>query len=305
MIVLLALGAYRALWSRHPSEPPAPGITLEAQLMNPFHRRLASRVWLTRLAAHVEQAIGGIPEFQTAEGHGILRSKHDAERYMGDSSLVRYYFAVDVLVQRRDSATEHDRYTAQVKYLPHRDWIQIHDEVVETCEMRTRQAEEEAARRRGEAANFEQLRAALNGREAIFIAKGVLRVRVSGIQYDPERRRGGTTIEEIPTAGLGRTMFHRRRPDRTVPLTWGIAGGYLPAFTDDEWTMGCDGWSLYFAPSIVAGVVDMARQWPEDITPLEQHRRALAFVLEQSCKRDGPMQRVFREQKRSGVRGGS
>src|SRR5436190_18884249 len=107
------------------------------------------------------------------------------------------------------------------------------------------------------ASNCDQLRNRFDGREAIYVEKGVLRVRVSNI-----RGRGAfhirADVEEIATPGLGVGLFHRPRLSGAGPLRWRIGAGYLTTFSAQSWKMGYGGWSLYFAPDIVQAVVGCA-----------------------------------------------
>jgi len=114
---------------------------------------------------------------------------------------------------------------------------------------------------------IEVLQARFEGREAIYVEKGALRVRVSNI-----RRSGGgnfvwVDVEEIPTSGLGVGMFETHRPAGRNPLRWRISAGYLSDFSDQWWAMGYGGWSLHFDPKFVQAVVDAAARFTDDLDP--------------------------------------
>jgi hypothetical protein len=116
------------------------------------------------------------------------------------------------------------------------------------------------------AKNCEELRRRFEGREAIYVEHGALRVRVSNI-----RPKGGFHIgaeaEELVTPGLGVGMFHRVRPRRPGPLRWRFGGGYLTTFSTQSWRAGYGGWALYFAPEIIRDVVRFAPGLPTAADP--------------------------------------
>ena len=113
------------------------------------------------------------------------------------------------------------------------------------------------------ASNCEELRSRFEGREAIFVEQGALRVRVNNI-----RSRGGFRIgadaEEIVTPGLGVGRFQRSRR-----LRWRLGAGYLTTVSAQSWKMGYGGWSLYFAPEIVQAVVGCAARLAAAAEPNE------------------------------------
>src|SRR5258708_32915019 len=90
------------------------------------------------------------------------------------------------------------------------------------------------------ASNCKELQTRFEGREAIYVEKGALRVRVSNI-----RPRGGFSIraeaEEIATPGLEMGMFHRPRLPGAGPVRWRFGAGYLTTFSAQSWKLGYGG----------------------------------------------------------------
>ena len=94
---------------------------------------------------------------------------------------------------------------------------------------------------------IQEVRAMFEGREAIYIEQGAVRVRISNIRGSASQAIISAEVEEIPTPGLGVGRF--RHLPGNKPLRWTINAGYLTVFSDQLWTMGYGGWSLYFHPS--------------------------------------------------------
>jgi hypothetical protein len=140
------------------------------------------------------------------------------------------------------------------------------------------------------ASNCEELRSRFEGREAIYVEKGLLRVRVTDIHA-----RGGFRIgadaEEIPTPGLGTGMFHQRRLSGASPVRWRFRAGYLTTFSAQSWQMGYGGWSLYFSPVIVQSIVEFAAQLAVNADP-EKANRELGLLLRNADAHE-PSQPVF------------
>lgn len=138
-----------------------------------------------------------------------------------------------------------------------------------------------------------RLRVNFEGREAIYIEKGALRVRVLNVWADPARRAAGAEVEEIPTRGFERSLFHERS-DGPTPLRWSIGGGFLTAFNERVWVMGYGGWSLYFAPHIIEGVLGLAASWPDALDPGDRYDALCEWVFKNDPY-GGPTRRAFDE----------
>jgi hypothetical protein len=124
----------------------------------------------------------------------------------------------------------------------------------------------------------EQLRGLFEGREAIYVEKGALRVKVSSIRADVTRQSVSAEVEEIPTAGLPVGLFCESKQHEPSPLRWDIAGGYLTDFSDNTWHMGYGGWSLFFAPRIVEGVLSLALRFPDNLDPFQGYKEVLDYL---------------------------
>lgn len=129
-------------------------------------------------------------------------------------------------------------------------------------------------------ANRERLKEAFEGREALYIEHGALRVRVSRITPDLRRRYIEALVEEIPTPGLEVTPLHASFEDRVSPLRWDIGAGYLSRFSEHTWAVGYGGWSIFSDPQMVAGVVALAAGFTADLTPMDRYGRILEYLDE-------------------------
>lgn len=130
------------------------------------------------------------------------------------------------------------------------------------------------------AASCEQLRRTFEDREAILVEKGAVRVRVSNIEAKPAERRINAQVQAIPTRGLpaGSLYYHAAyRAGHPFP----IAGGYRTRFSDHVWEMGYGGWTLFFAPQLVKGVVNLAARWPDDLDPFERYNQVGRWLSDQ------------------------
>jgi hypothetical protein len=129
-------------------------------------------------------------------------------------------------------------------------------------------------------ASCERLKEAFEGREALYIEHGALRVRVSRITPDLRRRVVEALVEEIPTTGLEVTPLHAFFEDRVSPLRWNIGAGSLSLFSEHTWAVGYGGWSICCDPQMVAGVVALAARFTADLTPTDRYGKILEYVEE-------------------------
>lgn len=146
-----------------------------------------------------------------------------------------------------------------------------------------------------DARKCEKLRSAFEGREAIYIEKGVFRVRVINIRPEISARCISADIQEIVTPGLEfeHSLFRRWWRDPTSPLQWDIIGGFLTTFSENTWAMGYGGWSIFFAPEIVQGVVALASTWTSEMDAMARYRAVCQYLLDHHAyERD---ERVFRD----------
>jgi hypothetical protein len=132
-----------------------------------------------------------------------------------------------------------------------------------------------------ESDNISKLQANFEGKEAIYVEKGALLVRVSDIRSSGLRPTVAAQIDELSAPGLGVGGFNRRRLNRTSPLRWTIRAGYLTEFSDDCWTMGYGGWSIYFEPRLVQAVLEFASAFSPDDNTFERYR-AISHLLQEN-----------------------
>jgi hypothetical protein len=155
-----------------------------------------------------------------------------------------------------------------------------------------------------EQANCEALRKNFEGRDAIYLEKGVLRVRVQNIFFDLDATSIHAVIEEIPTPGLHPSLFYGKArpwsepghpPGRYPgqPLRWNIGAGDWTTFSASSWTMGYGGWSLFFEPGTIDGLIALAREWPDELGVNERYNRSLKFLYDRPMS---PQQLVFCDQ---------
>jgi hypothetical protein len=130
-----------------------------------------------------------------------------------------------------------------------------------------------------ESDNVSKLQANFEGKEAIYVEKGALLVRVSDIRSSALRPTVAAQIDELPAPGLGVGGFDRKRLNRRTPLRWTIRAGYLTEFSDDCWTMGYAGWSIYFEPRLVQAVLELASGFSPDVNTFERYR-AISHLLQ-------------------------
>ena len=135
--------------------------------------------------------------------------------------------------------------------------------------------------------NYEKLRDAFEGREAIYIEKRVLRVRVTNIRCTVATRYIRADVDEVPTPNLASGIPHGDQPK---PHRWRIGAGSLTTFSENRWDMGYGGWSLFFAAEVLNGLTNLAADWPADLDAGERYRRAIDFL--DGIARE-PAQRVF------------
>ena len=140
---------------------------------------------------------------------------------------------------------------------------------------------------------LEQVRGLFEGREAIYVEKGALRVKVSDIRGDVDRLFISAEVEEIPTAGFPVGTFYEIQRRAPTPLRWHIEGGYLTDFSDHTWYMGYGGWSLFFAPRIVDGILSLALHFPDNLDPFQRYREVLDYLKDHEAYE--PTQRLFAE----------
>jgi hypothetical protein len=137
---------------------------------------------------------------------------------------------------------------------------------------------------------IQEVCARFEGREAIYVEKGVLRVCISNIRGSASQVTISAEVEEILTPGLGVGGFSDLPGHK--PRRWRIGAGYLTAFSDQYWATGYGGWSLYFDPKAVEGVLDLAARFPANLDSEGRYSMIVRFLLDRTFL-GANMQRVF------------
>ena len=252
-------------------------IRLASLLETDFHRDLASPAWLGQLAAHVESAIRAISGFETCDGVGKVSSRYNEARYMGPNSIVRYQFPVDVVVFRATPGADEDRYQCQVRFHPDTNAFRTECEVAdhqETRNLRRREAEQLQHALDG---FVERLRKEFEGREAIHVGQGALRVRVSGIRA--WGKRVVAEAEEVPTKGLQNSFIHRAYGGNPGPLRWKIETALYVSSPEGTWPCVRRGEALLFDPAIVQGLTALAATWDDNLPALARYCEIGCFLM--------------------------
>jgi hypothetical protein len=144
-----------------------------------------------------------------------------------------------------------------------------------------------------ESPNIRKLRANFENREAIYIEKGALRVRVTNIQGSALHQVVSANVEEVLSPKLGVGWFGNRERTGTTPRRWRIEAGFLTSFSSHGWMMGYGGWSLYFDPKTVQGVLNLASQLPDDMDTFERYNKIVIYAQRDASVRPASWESVF------------
>lgn len=140
---------------------------------------------------------------------------------------------------------------------------------------------------------MERLRVLFEGREAIYVEKGALRVKVTNIHVNVTQMEVSAEVEEIPTVGFPVGALYESKRHWRGPFRWSIGAGYQTDFSDHTWHMGYGGWSLFFAPSIVEGIQNLAVRFPDNLDPFQRYKSVLDYL--QGHQAYEPTERLFEE----------
>lgn len=128
---------------------------------------------------------------------------------------------------------------------------------------------------------LQKLRANFEGKQAIYVGKGVFRVRISNIHCPGFRRLVHANVEEIYPSGLGFLAYHAGDP----PFRWqvgGVLGNGIDDMrvTDDKWFCHSQGgvWDIYFNPNVILDVLDLAGQLSGKATFHEFYSKTLRLL---------------------------
>jgi hypothetical protein len=127
---------------------------------------------------------------------------------------------------------------------------------------------------------LQHLRDLFEDKEAIYIEKGAVHVKVSNIRIGrvslPQRVASTAPnpvtvladVDVIPTPSFPTGRFC----ERPSLVHWEIGAGDETRVSENTWRTGAGYicWSLFFAPRIVQGVLNLAQQFPD---ALDAHRR--------------------------------
>lgn len=119
----------------------------------------------------------------------------------------------------------------------------------------------------------EQLRDLFEGKEAIYVEKGAAHVKVSSIRWTLDGLIEAEA-EEIPTAGFPWPHYPGSSPRR-----WTFGTGDMTGFSQHTWHGGYGGWSLYFAPDTVNGILNLVSQFPQELSFKQRYRQILDYLL--------------------------
>jgi hypothetical protein len=137
----------------------------------------------------------------------------------------------------------------------------------------------------GHAATVEKVRASFEGREAIYLEKGAIRVRVSNIR-SADLGTILADIEEIPTAGFPIWIRGGGPRPRSHPLRWTIGTSLIRHFSADSWSSPpYVGWTLYFSPKLIEEILALVSRFPENHLPHLGYGEILTYVDNQSLDR--------------------
>ncbi|MBI1984353.1 MAG: hypothetical protein HYS61_09160 [Acidobacteria bacterium] len=127
--------------------------------------------------------------------------------------------------------------------------------------------------------NCQRVRENFEGREALYVEKGALVVRVTGISDDPDNRTIEAVVDEVPTLGLRPSLIHERFfPGVPGPISWSISAGFLSTFSEHTWSVGYGGWFLTTAPEILCQVVALAATFEERLSPEDRFGRIMEHI---------------------------
>ena len=89
---------------------------------------MASDAWLSACETFVTESVATHPVYRSSDGHGLLISNYNEDRFMGPLSICKYWFIVTATVNRPcDISAAHARRVRKEKYAmlagePHSDF---------------------------------------------------------------------------------------------------------------------------------------------------------------------------------------
>lgn len=122
---------------------------------------------------------------------------------------------------------------------------------------------------------MERLRVLFEGREAIYVEKGALRVKVTDIRADVAQQYVSAEVEEIPTTGLPVGALYESKQLWVGPFCWSIGGGYLLTTPAMRVTAAGHCSSLR---GIVQGIQSLALRFPDSLDPFQRYNGVLDYL---------------------------
>lgn len=96
------------------------------------------------------------------------------------------------------------------------------------------------------------------GRDALYVEKGVLRVRVRSISVDFRGRFVWTEVRESPVDSLPPPAHFVAAGGGTRPLAWRIGAGPFTRASSQIWKAGYGAWTIFTAPKVIELVLARA-----------------------------------------------
>jgi len=141
------------------------------------------------------------------------------------------------------------------------------------------------------AINIEKLRSSFENKQAIYVEKGALLVRVTDITVSMSSCHIMAQAQEVKTPGLGVGMFAQTLKSKR-PLSWQF-GGCITEFAQNFWAMGYGGWLLFSEPNLVAEVARLAGSFPPELDDWQRYKQVTDIVHDQLLTKMNGVQRVF------------
>lgn len=143
------------------------------------------------------------------------------------------------------------------------------------------------------AINIQTLCSSFENKQAIYIEKGALLVRVTNISASMVDVKITAQAEEVITPGIGVGLFALKSQKGRKPLFWNFGAGDLTCFSDAYWAAGYGGWSLYFDPKVIEEVLQLAISFPPELNAFERYSRIVRFIHYDRLPRPTNVRRVF------------
>jgi hypothetical protein len=135
---------------------------------------------------------------------------------------------------------------------------------------------------------FDRLKQNFLNKEALYLDRFYSHVRVESIRMDVESR----TIKCVLAPGSRAEIF--RGPGDGPPASFTCGAGYLTKFSEHTWHMGYGGWTLFFHPDYLQGMLDLSASWPPEMDRWTRSQIALQWDMENDVWSEAA-ERIFPE----------